>query len=173
MLSLFVYKYYMYEVLKLINQLKRYDLDRDAIQACFDDVDKNIDTINGYICRIMLIHQRNTEKCWHMDLDEIIPETCLYACELAQKYIDRELYKHHPGQTRRGYKDDVYVNFQCYCQVMRMRIGLVLGRYLKTNPASTLNRDRKEYLQSELYDGDKTNDLLDVINYNGTIDDGE
>lgn len=156
----------MKDILNMIGQLESYNIDQVTIQNCFIDPEKNIDTINGYATRIMLIHLRATEKCWHIDLDELIGETALYACELAQKYITRELYKHKPGDTKRGYKDDTYVNFQCYMQVMRMRIGLIEKRYLESNPCSPLNRERKEYYVSELTAGDDekmANDILDLI----------
>ena len=155
----------MIEVLNTIGQLENYNLDAVTIQNCFKDPEKNIDRINGYATRIMLIHLRATEKAWHLNLDELIGETCLYACELAKKYIERKLYQHKPGKTKRGFKEDTYVNFQCYMQVMRMRIGLVEKRYLESNPTSRLNRERIEFYDSELKgdDEDMTNDLMDVI----------
>lgn len=152
-------------ILDMIGKLEPYNIDQVTIQQCFANPTANLDTINGYATRIMMIHLRATEKCWHVDLDELVGETALYACELANKYIERQLYLHKPGKTKRGFKNDTYVNFQCYMQVMRMRIGLVEKRYLEENPCSPLNRNRTEYMVSELTGDDEkmTNDILDVI----------
>lgn len=153
-------------ILDCIKKMENFNISQDEVQKLFNDPNKNKVFLVGYATRIMLIHLRNAEKVWHVDLDELIGDTCLYANELLEKYIDRKLYEHQPGENKRGYRPDLYVPFHQYMQVMRMRIGLIEKRYLDSNPCSPLNRERKEYYVSELT-GDDTekmaNDILDLI----------
>ncbi|MCF0223530.1 MAG: hypothetical protein HUK20_04610 [Fibrobacter sp.] len=136
-----------------INRLKIFDYDADTVQSFFGDIDNNRECINGYAARYMLIHLRNAEKEWCRNLSEIVPETYVYACELAQKYIDRELFVHKPGKTKKGQVPDVFITFQHYMQVMKFRIGKILERYCKKNPASLLCYQRFEFTEQQL-DGD-------------------
>ena len=156
----------MQAILHTINSdLRSYDMSQESIQSCFNDIEKNIETINGYACRILLIHLRNFEKiCFPVTLDELIGDTCLYACNLAKKYIDKKLYEHHSGHNKRGYREDLYVPFSQYMQVMKMRIVQIKDKYCNMNPSSKLNKERIEIPESELTDDTEySNDLLDIL----------
>lgn len=156
----------MVGILNMINKkLYVYDYDKDTAQKLLEDPEANWDKICGYVCRIALIWLRKKEIAWNKNLDELVPDTLLYACEYAHKYVDRKLFTHYTRVKGKNKGADAYVSLQCYAQNLQLRIGQIYHKYCENNPNSKLNSTRLVLTKSELCDADmeKANQLEDVI----------
>lgn len=157
----------MKNIIQCLSQMEQYNLDKDTIQDCFNNVKDNIKTIEGYAVRIFLIHLRAYEKKVKLDLDECIADTSLYAIKLAHEYIEKQLYVHHSGYNKKGFKDDLYCNYQCYMQSLKLRMVQILDKFKKENPTHPLSyKTKREFTQSELESeqGNQQNDIIDILN---------
>lgn len=153
----------MSEILTLINtDLRKFDLTKDEIQAQFSDPDKNWDTIAGYATRIYLIWAYKLCKRWgFQSFDEMIPDICLYACNEAVKYIQFKRYEHGRKLHRPNNPKDRFVCAQAYFQCAKLRMSMILSKYIEENPTSPLNKDKREFTVSEL---EEDENFLDYLN---------